>query len=304
MTVNNRLFIVGGSGFIGSRLVEEATRRGYPASYTYASKPLVTDARGYRVDLTGASAGDLEKFVRAEEPASVIYCAVPAPIVQAGEEDHRAISLEGVKRVVAALKPGGRFIYVSTNMVFGGGKGPYTEMAAPDPEQRQDPYRFYGLYKTAGERLALESWPDTIVARTCVVDGRLANGQLSPRLAGLFQQLKAGQSLHRFTDRYFSPTLVGNFCKAIFEALEPEFRYRGILHLAGAERINDFDYARKLARYLGYDESLVKPDNLANSPAMRHSPPDTSLDVAFTQSLLKTPLLTVDEQFIQLFPQK
>ena len=121
-------------------------------------------------------------------------------------------------------------------------------------------------------------------------------------MAEAVASLQSGQTLRRFEDRYISPTLVDNLVDALLEVAAPDFTYRGTLHIVGSERITDYAYARCLAHALRADERQVVPERIADSPSMAHTPRDASLDCAFTQSLLRTRLLSVREQMAALFP--
>lgn len=301
---SDRLLVIGGSGFIGGRLVAAAQAAGHNVAYTYFNHSLeLLKVLAYRVALHQED-HSLEMCLNDFRPEVVIYNAVPPFVYAEGEDLHRKISVEGVQRTLDLLRkiaPEALFVYVSTNMVFGSGRGPYKENDLPDPELRHDPYRAYGLTKAAGEKVTLEQWPNALVARTCVVYGLDLAGKLYPRVAGQVETLQAGKTLVRFRDRFMSPTLVDNFVEAMLEVIAPSFQYRGILHLAGSERVSDYQFACYLARQLGFDEKLVATESINDSPAMKGSPPDTSLEVAFTQSLLRTPLLDVRAQLARLF---
>jgi dTDP-4-dehydrorhamnose reductase len=300
MKKRTRLLVVGGSGFIGANLVTRAANSGYSVAYTYfKNHPVSLQAEAYQVALDNDS---LEACLAACQPQTVIYCAVPPFVSANGDEIHQQVSVEGVRRTLAALAPDALFVYISTNTVFGSGRGLCRENDTPDPEVRNDPYRAYAMTKAAGEKVTLLGWPNSIVARTCVVYGRELNGGLYPRVANMVETLQAGQPLVRFHDRYISPTLVDNFVEALLETIAPSFGYRGILHLAGSERVSDYTYGCYLARRLGVNENLVKTESITDSPTMANSPRDNSLDVSFTQSLLHTRLLGVEEQLAQLFP--
>ncbi len=301
---SRRLLIIGGSGFVGARTLVAAARAGYHVSYTYARQPvnLPIEATPFQVAIPEAAEA-LEKCIAQVQPHTVIYAAVPSP-QNASFELHQAVSIDGVRRTLGALaqvSPDALFVYISTNTVFGGGRGLYREDEVTDPTLRRDPYRAYALTKAEGEGLVRRLWPNSIIARTSVVDGRDVHGQLYPRLAGQVARLQAGQPLVRFADRYFSPTLIDNLVEALLEVLEPTFGYRGILHLAGNQRVTDYELALYLARQLELDEKLVQAEQMADSPTMANSPRDSSLDVSFTQSLLRTRLLNVPEQLKHIF---
>lgn len=286
--------VIGGSGFVGSKIVSEAAKvQGCEIAYTYATRKVDLSARAYQVRLEEAD--ELERCILKTNPRVVVYCAVPF-IDQAL---HKAVSVEGVKRALTKLgevNPSARFIYVSTNAVFSGTRGPSRESDLPDPESRHDQYREYALTRAEGERVAQEKWANTIIVRTSNVDGCDMNGNLNSRLAFLAEHLRLGQPLPRFCNRRISPTLVDNLAAAMLEVIHPSFSYRGVLHIAGSQQVTDYEYAKLLARQIGVDENLVEE-------AYSDESSNISLDVTFTQSLLQTRLLNVTEQLAITFPK-
>ncbi len=294
------VLVIGGSGFVGARVVKKATNAGYRVAYSYANHKIDLGARAYCVRIE--EQGVLEACIADTRPRIIIYCAIAPPLD--GSAIHHAVSVTGVQRVLASLDPVTQqtlFVYVSTNAIFSGRRGPYREDDRPDPEIRQDAYRAYALARCAGESVALGNWANTLVVRTATVNGRDVRGKLNPRLERLVERLRAGERLPLFCDRYISPTLVDNLVDGLIEIIGPEFTYRGVLHLAGSQRVTDHEYGRYLARQLGIDERLVEKDSMANSPLMADGPRDASLDTAFTQNLLRTRLLDVSEQLAFTF---
>ncbi len=293
------LLVVGGSGLVGGALVAHARARGVRVAWTYASRAPAgrADARAFAADVADDRDPGLERAIARVRPSAVVYCAVApnrAPLAV-----QTRVAVYGAERTLAALgvdAPFARFVYVSTNAVFGGGGGPYRESDPPQPELRRDAYRDYARAKAEGERRVAGGWPEAQIARTAVVDGLRADGSLSPRAGGLVAELRAGRPLARFSDRIFSPTGLADLATALLEVADPAWPVSGVLHLAGSDPVSDYEYARRLAERLGADAALVRPVFLRDSPELRDHPRDTSLDVAYTQSRLRTRLQGVDAQ--------
>jgi dTDP-4-dehydrorhamnose reductase len=126
------------------------------------------------------------------------------------------------------------------------------------------------------------------------VNGKDQAGNLNPRLTKLLTQLEAGRKVERSKNAFISPTLVDNLAESLVEISEQNFTYRGILHLAGSQQISYFDFASRIAEKIKADKTLITPEisNVWN----------ISLDTHYTQSLLRTPLLNVEEQLSAIFP--
>ncbi|MBN2006870.1 MAG: sugar nucleotide-binding protein [Anaerolineae bacterium] len=294
--MNRRILVIGGSGFVGSRLVALAASHGYDAAYTFNRAPLPFPIPAYPLDLNCDSDASLVASLVAVQPDVVVHCAVP-PLLS-DLDLHTCVSVTSVQRLIRLAEDMAlsfRLIYLSTNAVFSGDAGPYRETDVPNAHLRAGAYRAYGMARALGEQVAL-TWPDALVARTAWVDGRTAAGDLSPRLAGLVRQLRRGQSVPRFTGRMISPTLLDNLVAALYEAAAPTFDFRGMMHIAGAQRLSDYDYARAVALHLGVDPDLVCAQRLPDHGLPR----DLTLDVTHTQSLLQTRLLPMAEQLASL----
>jgi dTDP-4-dehydrorhamnose reductase len=295
--LTSALLVVGGSGLVGGALVAAARARGVRAAWTYASRAPRADPFAFAANVADDRDPGLERAIARVRPSAVVYCAV-APN-RAPFETQARVAVYGARRTLAALgvdAPAARFVYVSTNAVFGAGRGPYRESDPPEPERRRDPYRDYALAKAAGERLVSDGWPDCVVARTAVVDGIGGGGALSPRAGGLAAQLRAGEPLARFSDRIFSPTALADLAAALLEVADPACGASGLLHLVGPDPVSDYEYARRLACRLGADPALVRPVFLRDAPELREHPRDTSLDAAHTRARLRTPFAGVDAQ--------
>lgn len=293
------LLVIGGSGFVGSRLVQAALAGGLKTAYTYAQRPLELNAPAYPVDFL-SDGQSLEDCLIAAHPRAVVHCAVQYPNDPAVHEPVSLGSVERITRTLRALDEDTRLVYVSTNAVFDGWQGrAYRESDLP--AERSDRYRAYGLYRRLGEQAALAGWPGgTIVARTAHVEGRDYAGAIYRRMAEIVDPLLAGQPVTRFNDRTISPTLVDTLAAALLELCQPACAFRGVLHVAGTDSVTDYTYARRIAARLGADPNLVVPDHCLPEGETRAY--NIALDVSLARHLLETPLDSVDQMLEKVFP--
>jgi len=184
-----------------------------------------------------------------------------------------------------------RLIYISTDMVFDGEKGNYSETDQPNPVS------VYGQSKATAEQQALTGNPNTVVCRIALMYGR-----------GIFRRNYSSEWLERellrraaepelpplnlYSDQYRSMLAVNNAARVILELAESDFY--GILHVGGAERLSRFAFGEKLCRKLDLPSSLIQPVSQCESQPQARRPRDVSLNISRAQTILKTPLLSVD----------
>ena len=93
----------------------------------------------------------------APEISMIVHCAAYTDVAKAEEERDLcySINVAGTKKLAALGVP---IVYISTEYVFGGGLGSYSELSTPDPQN------FYALTKLMGEGMCMRA-PSSLVIR-------------------------------------------------------------------------------------------------------------------------------------------
>ena len=90
-----------------------------------------------------------------------------------------------------------------------------------------------------------------------------------------------------FTDEYRSPVRIEDLAAALVELVE--HNYRGVLHVAGPERLSRYELGLRIAAYHGREPSPgILRGTVAGSGLIR--PRDCTLDIALARRILRTPL--------------
>jgi dTDP-4-dehydrorhamnose reductase len=250
-----RILITGASGLLGLNLALEASQAhtvfGVANHHALQGTPFPV----LQADLTAP--GEIERLLDATQPDWVIHCAALAN-VDACETDpqlaHR-INAEVPKKFALVAKGGARLVHISTDAVFDGVKGNYTEDDAPNP------LSVYAETKLAGERAVLQANPDVIVARVNLF-GWSMGGKRS--LAELFvNNLSAGKGMMGFTDVYFCPLLVNDIGPILFAMLEKGLS--GLYHVFASDAMSKYDFGVAVAEKFGLDAGLITPTRVADS---------------------------------------
>ncbi len=272
--MGERLFITGGTGYLGGALLRLAALRGYTLAASHLSQrpPDSTGVLWSPLDIRDPQAvgATLQRF----KPEVVIHTA----FVQYGP-DLMAITADGSGHVArAAAELGARLIHMSSDVIFDGERdGPYTEADPPNPISS------YGEAKAAAERLVVAAHPGAAIVRTSLIYG------FDPpdRQTRFALEIAAGQRGDRlFSDEYRCPIFVDDLAAALLELAEMD--YAGVLNVAGAERLSRHEMGILLVRALGYDPAAIQAGRSADLPVRR--PRNCALDIGRASALLGTRL--------------
>jgi len=243
----SRVLVIGASGLVGSCLLEAMREKGLQATGTYCSVP-----RDHLVQLDYVDMDALDVLMDQIGP-EVVFCPAARPNVDWCEshpgESYRT-NVIGIQNVAAACaKHGAVMVHFSSDYVFDGKDGPYTEEDAPHP------INVYGRHKLASEEAVRSLLPSGhIIVRTTVVYGWEAQGK--NHVIRLVKNLREGSACRAPGDQVGSPTYAPNLSEAVIELAER--RLFGTWNLVGPEQMNRYQFACLAARIFGLDASRVE----------------------------------------------
>jgi dTDP-4-dehydrorhamnose reductase len=154
-------------------------------------------------------------------------------------------------------------IYISTDFVFDGTAGPYSEEDTPNP------LSIYAKSKLDAEKIVSESGHLFSILRTMIVYGITDDVQRSNIILWTKNSLEQGKDIRVISDQFRGPTLAEDLALACYEAANR--KATGIYHVSGREVISIIDIAHKVADYFGLDKKYIHPVSTAelNQPAKR-----------------------------------
>jgi len=278
--MKKRILITGSSGFLGRYLIKYA-----PAEYEiiaqYRSKK--PDDYGKQVnflqmDFLHDSWDPIDRL----QVDGVIHAAASASIDECEQQPELTYRMNvDVTRKLAdfARRQNARFIYLSSDVIFDGKKGDYSEKDLPSPQS------VYGKSKVKAEEYVLARYPDAVVVRPALFYGLALNGRPSFTEI-MLKNLRAGKEIRLFTDQYRTPILVNNLAEALWELIDNDFR--GILHLGGAQKITRYEMGILMCEMFGLDKQLLIPTRLEEVKLIAPRPLDCSLDITLARRILRT----------------
>ncbi len=156
-----------------------------------------------------------------------------------------AENLASISRVIDS-----HLISFSSDYVFDGLKGPYTE------EDRQNPINFYGRTKHGMENACLFNLNTSTVIRTNCIYGSEARGK-TDFIRWVLYKLEQGYSFDIVNGQYCNPTYSEDIAVVVNKVISKK-RY-GIYHAGGPDWLSRYDIALKTSSIFSLDESLIKP---------------------------------------------
>lgn len=180
------------------------------------------------------------------------------------------VNADGAENLAEACSENNaQFIHVSTDYVFDGENNlAYTE------EDFTNPLGVYGASKLAGDELALEVNPCSVILRTSWVYSEFGKNFVKTML-NLFA---TKDELNIVADQFGQPTNANDLAEAIMKIIKSEKITPGIFNFSNLGRISWFDFAEKIA---GLSEAKIKLNAIETSqyPTPAKRPKNSVLDL-------------------------
>lgn len=241
-----RVFIVGASGFIGS-ILHDCFSREHEVYGSFYSNPVEGLVRLDMRDRRTAG-----KIIASLRPDAIILPA-SNPNVEYCEEhptETWQVNVKGSENLIESARDiGAKFVFFSSDYVFDGTEGPYSEDDTPNPINE------YGKQKLAVEKLIKGSLEDYLVVRVTVVYGWEKRGK--NYVMRIIKNLKYGIPMKIPYDQIGSPTYANNMVHVVKELVESE--RTGIYHVAGNDLMDRYAFAKNVANVFELDDSFLIP---------------------------------------------
>lgn len=278
-----RCIVIGGSGQVGHhllRVIESGGHRAVGTCTTHPQPGLVTlDIRDRDSVLLLISDVQPSVVFLAASCTNVDYCELNSDLAYAVNVVGTAHVLEAVNRV------GAKLVFFSSDYIFDGKNGPYSEEAPACPISE------YGEQKLIAEHLVALNVSDYLIVRTTVVYSR--EPQARNFVQRLINTLREGKTVGAPADQIGTPTYAPNLAQAVLElSNEP---VRGVINLAGPTLASRYEFALCAANVFGLDPTLIQsvPTSLLKQAARR--PLNAGLKTDKAKRLLRTKLIGYED---------
>lgn len=286
-----RLLITGVSGMLGHRLAIEATQNDYEVFGTYLSHPVkIKNCQTLPLEIT--SSPEVENALKKIRPDIVIHTAALTNVDYCEENPEEAfkINAQGSKILCQfCLEKGIKVVYISTDFVFDGERGLYSEEDLPNP------LSVYARSKLEGEK-EVEKLPDFLIFRATIYGWHLDDQKSIPEW--VIANLSQNKPIKAFTDRIITPIYTGFLSSVTLKCLEKNLK--GVFHIGSRESLTIYNFALKTAEVFSLNKNLITKGKMNEVNLKAKRPKNSSLKTEKIEKTLEIKMPSVEENLVQM----
>ncbi len=257
-----RLLITGAGGFLGSNLARELGEQGFAVTAAiHETPPPPLDCPIERLDL--ADLATIRQYLLWTRFDAIVHCAAVSTQKACEENRKRAflINVQATRELAeAAWLHRSRFIYISTDLVFDGSKGRYTE------EDAVHPLSYYAETKCLAEQDVRLAHPEHLILRAALMYGN-HGGRPGGFLGWTVEAMRRGEPLHLYLNQFRAMLHAPDIGTVIRLLLEKNLRGE-TYHVAGPERLSRLEMGRRIAEAYRMPDAPIVPSRIARIPSL------------------------------------
>ena len=243
MSIKPTIAIIGASSMVGSRFCELASWANLIKTDRNGNTPL---------DITQEKS--IDNFFKKYNFDYLILFSAFTDVDKAEKQrndkgaDCWQINTQGVKKTAAACKKyQKKLILISTDFVFDGTAGPYSENDPTGPNYRK--VSWYGISKAEGEKAGLQNANSTVLRIAYPYRSKFAKkDDIVKRILKLYD---CGKLYPMFDDQFTTPTLIDDLSPAIRLLISKNVS--GIFHVASEKVTSQYLFAKNVLEIFGRD---------------------------------------------------
>lgn len=263
--IKKRILIIGSNGMLGQRLADffSSDKKIELKCASVESVSLIPGIEYIQLDIRQKN--KVRELILDFFPDFIINAAAYTNVDRSETEKELAwkINVNGVENIALyAWTIDAHLIHLSSDYIFDGKNGPYSEKDKPNP------LGYYGRTKLAAENSIRISGTRFTIIRTNILYGIAKYGRLD-FVKWVINSLQANELIRIVTDQTGNPTYIDDILAAINKVIE--FKKEGIYNIGGIEILSRFDFTIRIAEYFNLDKKLIQPIDTRelNQPAPR-----------------------------------
>ena len=279
-----KILITGSNGLLGQNLLELFLKD--PENYKVVgfsrgeNRSGRTDFEYHAIDLTNQQL--LEEKIKQIQPNFIINTAAMTN-VDACENDKEGcydLNVHVVEYLAAVCSEiNAHLIHISTDFIYDGVKGNYTEEDIPNP------LSYYGETKLLSEKRLQDSNINYTILRTILVYGLVKDMSRNNIVLWVKESLENKKEITIVDDQYRAPTYVEDLALACKISIDK--KATGIFNISSNQLLSIYEIAQEIADAFGLDKNLIKPISTSTLNQTAPRPAKTGFDLTKTNKELE-----------------
>tara|TARA_B110000263_G_scaffold197392_1_gene176061 strand:- start:330 stop:1232 length:903 start_codon:yes stop_codon:yes gene_type:complete len=293
------VLVTGSNGLLGQKILENLRKNDYTIIATSKGKNRVKQDNYYTyesLDITQEE--EVNRILNLYSPDVVFNTAAMTNVDLC--ENERAIcdklNVDAVGLLAnSCLKIDAHLIHISTDFVFDGKDGPYSENDIPNP------LSYYGKSKYKSEKLLNTHLCKSSILRTIVLFGIAENLTKNNIVLWAKDQLENSNKINIIDDEFRAPTLAEDLAEAC--VLVAQKKAFGVFHICGKDLMSIYEMVVAIANFYNFDVNLINRISATKLNQKAKRPPKTGfiLDKAinklgYNPHSFKECLIIIEEQ--------
>lgn len=285
--------VLGGSGLVGNAILQSGKFEQIITSYNKNSIK-ISGIKSFQCDLP-KDFNKLNDIFEKYKPQILINVMGYSNIdfCENNKDDAYLLHVKTTEKISElSEKYNTKIIFLSSDYVFDGNKGNYTENDNPNP------INYYGQTKLEAEKIVLRN-KKNIVFRTSIIydlDYRVRFFNY------VFDNLKQKKSIEATNDVFNSVTLVDSVIQAIFNAINKDVS--GIFHVVDSTCTNRLNFAKSVADIFNFDKNLIKEISIDQINPIAKRPKNACMDNSKAKRVLEIKFNTLEEGILKILKKK
>jgi dTDP-4-dehydrorhamnose reductase len=210
-------------------------------------------------------------------PDVIVHCAGMVDVDGCERNPEKAFqsNVETVRILINTAPRQCLFVYISSDAIFSGPSSFWKETDTPHPPN------VYSQSKLEGERVAGQA-AEHLIVRTNLYGW--SSGRKKTSGEWLYNALHNRDSITLFEDFHFTPIYVTDLARALSDIID--IGHRGVLHVAGRDRVSKHEFGTTMAGLMGVTMENVRRGSVKDAKLTATRSTDLSLSTARARELL------------------
>lgn len=278
-----KILITGSNGLLGQKLVANPGMKIHSVLATGKGDCRISELPVHthyqKCDVTELN--DVMQVISEFHPDVVIHSAAMTNVdeCELNPDGCHQLNVVATQNVVKACNHlGSHLIHLSTDFIFDGTSGPYSETDQPNP------ISVYGQSKLDAEFIVQKATCPWAIVRTVLVYGISPGLSRSNIILWVRSNLEQGKQIQVVDDQFRTPTLAEDLAEGCL--LIAEKKAEGIFNISGKDFLTPYQMAIETARFFNLDASLIVKASAATFTQAAKRPPRTGFVISKAETIL------------------